>query len=60
MRVKSESAFSELASIFVRLNHFVSVIVNANHGIMWAVVELRIDDCIADRLIISDRMAARR
>jgi hypothetical protein len=51
MRVKSESAFSELASIFVRFDHFASVIVNANHGVMWAVVELRVADCIADRLL---------
>jgi hypothetical protein len=38
----------ELARVLVRLDHIASVIVNANHGIVWAAVEFRVVDCVPD------------
>jgi hypothetical protein len=34
----------ELALVLVRLDHVASVIVGANHDIMWPTVELRMSD----------------
>ena len=42
--------FSELARVFVRFDHVASFIINANHGTRRAAVELRIPDCILDRI----------
>jgi len=36
--------------MLVRLEHIASVIVNANHCMMWAAVELRVAYCIAHRI----------
>jgi len=35
------SRFNEVASVFMRCDHVASVIVNANHGIMWTATMLR-------------------
>jgi hypothetical protein len=37
----------EIASVFVRLDHVPSFIVNANHGIMRPAAKLCVVDCIA-------------
>ena len=35
----SDSRLSEIALVFVRLNHITSIIVNANHGIIALEIE---------------------
>jgi hypothetical protein len=49
MRAKTSPLF-KLARVLVRLHHVASRIVNANHSLMLAAVELRVSDCIADRV----------
>jgi hypothetical protein len=39
------SRLSEIARMLVRLDHVASFIVNANHSVVWAAVELRLVDC---------------
>jgi hypothetical protein len=34
--------------VLVRLDHVASLIVNANHGIVWLASMFRVPDCVAD------------
>ena len=45
---KFESRFSKLARVFVCFNHVASGILNANHSIMRAAIELCVVNCVAD------------
>jgi hypothetical protein len=49
MRVKT-SPVSEIALMLMRLDHVARRIVNANHSIVRAAVELLVVKCAADRI----------